>query len=218
MTRLQVTSRETFIITRLQVISLTTPRAKRMPVATKKRRQYLLVSLLSWICILLVTMTLFDQTQGSTMVGEQQQQHESSTSTSTSHSAETLHHNNVLPWMGAWKFEETWFGEKHPWMPGFLRHKVLSSTLLLGSDYYHQVDHQGKSLKERRTLTLKGGSEQKAELVRVEGNKDVHFHLERRPDGHVYYVEHGLGDYRVLPTEWRFDKDDTQEGGVAEEM
>jgi len=105
---------------------------------------------------------------------------------------------STFPWKGSWKFEQAWFEKKHPWLPKFVTRRVLASTLILGADSYHQVDDEGKPLKEKRILTLLDESEQKVQLLRTEGKKQVHFHLERRDDGHTYYVERGLGDYRIL--------------------
>lgn len=105
----------------------------------------------------------------------------------------------AFPWAGAWKFEKEWFAKQHPWLPGFLTRKVLASTLILGADYYHQIDHEGKALKEKRHLVVKNLTDTRAELIRHETKtKQVHFHLERGADGHIYYVEEGLGEYRLV--------------------
>ena len=106
----------------------------------------------------------------------------------------------TLSWTGAWKFEPGWFRQQHPWLPGFVLRRALRSVLHLTEDSYHQLDDQGKPLKDKRLLRVVHAAPHKVQLVRTEGrdNKDVPFHLEQRPDGHVYYVEHGLGEYRLV--------------------
>eukprot|EP00978_Attheya_sp_CCMP212_P021439 scaffold62569_cov69-Attheya_sp.AAC.2 len=100
--------------------------------------------------------------------------------------------NRLLPWQGAWHFEQTWFREQHPWLPNFLVQKVLESTLILGQDSYHQVDQDGKAWMERRSISVLHHSPTRAELVRYENgktNKQVKFHLEKRDDNSIYYCE-----------------------------
>jgi len=109
--------------------------------------------------------------------------------------------NSVLRWTGAWQFEKEWFGQQHPWLPGFLLRKALQSTLILQPDAYHQVDVHGKPLKQARPLQLLAASAVRAELERIEGKRKVPFQLELRDDGYVYYIEQGLGEYRLLPVE-----------------
>jgi hypothetical protein len=104
----------------------------------------------------------------------------------------------LLLWKGAWKFEASWFALQHPWIPSFVAKRALASMLVLHDDYYHQVDgNTGKALKEKRPLQIVRQTHDKAELVRLEGDKQVPFSLEKRTDGHVYYVESGLKTYRL---------------------
>lgn len=138
----------------------------------------------------------------------QQQQRTSSATTTTTTTTRPLvpatdsTSATTLPWAGAWKFEKEWFAKQHPWLPGFLTRKVLASTLILGADYYHQIDHEGKALKEKRRLVVKNLTDTRAELIRHEAKtKLVHFHLERGADGHIYYVEEGLGEYRLVESD-----------------
>jgi hypothetical protein len=106
-----------------------------------------------------------------------------------------------LTWAGAWQFEESWFGKQHPWLPRFVVRQALQSKLILDSDFYHQVDGKGRALKKPRRLRLVGASSEKADLERTEGNKQVSFVIEKRPDGFMYYVEKGFGEYRLIPAD-----------------
>ena len=124
----------------------------------------------------------------------------SASATSTAATVPTT--DETLRWTGAWKFEESWFGSQHPWLPGFLKRQALQSTLLLHDEFYHQVDGNGRALKAPRKLQVVATEHpHKTELERIEhGGRKVSFAMERRPDGFVYYIEKGLGEYRVIPS------------------
>mmetsp|Transcript_3688 Transcript_3688/g.5419 ORF Transcript_3688/g.5419 Transcript_3688/m.5419 type:complete len:222 (+) Transcript_3688:134-799(+) len=122
--------------------------------------------------------------------------------------------SNLLQWEGSWKFEESYFQQQHPWLPKFVIRRLLKTRLVLEeisaknkaaadpqqeTHVYHQVDDKGKAVKPKRSMKIINISNTKVEFQRQEDdNTIVAFHLEKRDDDYMYYVEPNLGTYRVL--------------------
>ena len=117
----------------------------------------------------------------------------SSSTTTATVSRQEEHH---VPWQGPWHFEKDWFEKQHPGLPRFVKNIALKSTLILDEAHYHQVDHEGKPLKEKRPLIIKSLQANKALLSRIEGRKEIEFTVERREDEHLYYCE-GKSVYKI---------------------